>query len=224
MKMILSFFLAVVFSACSMEPLAVHRHVSAQRTGANQAYVANHGWHTGFIIPAAALRESIPEFGRRFGGEGHIEIGWGDRGFYQAEKITAGLAVRAIFWPSESVVHAVAVPTDPLEYFPNSKLVVLTLDDAELASLVQFVSGSLYRDGGGKPVPLGDGLYGDSQFYQGVGDYHLMNTCNKWTAKGLESAGMDISPAFMLTAGSVMDCLSAKAPPARAPSRPPGKR
>ena len=52
-----------------------------------------------------------------------------------------------------------------------------------------------------------NGLYGDSQFYKGVGDYHLMNTCNKWTAKGLESAGMDISPTFKLSAGSVMDYI-----------------
>lgn len=214
----------LLVAACSTQPLAVHHHVSAQSTGANRAFVANHGWHTGFVIPAAALREAIPEFGRRFGESGYIEVGWGDRGFYQAPKITAGLAIRAIFWPTESVVHAVAVPTDPLEYFPNSKLVALTLGDAELASLVQFVSGSLGRDGNGEPVPLGDGLYGDSQFYQGVGEYHLMNTCNKWTAKGLESAGMDVSPAFRLTAGSVMDCFSAKRSPARAPSRRVGKR
>ena len=32
-----------------------------------------------------------------------------------------------------------------------------------------------------------------------------MNTCNKWTAKGLKSAGMDISPTFKLTADSIMD-------------------
>jgi len=34
-----------------------------------------------------------------------------------------------------------------------------------------------------------------------------MNTCNKWTAKGLKSAGMDISPTFKLTADSIMDYL-----------------
>jgi len=34
-----------------------------------------------------------------------------------------------------------------------------------------------------------------------------MNTCNKWTAKGLKSAGMDISPTFKLTAESIMDYL-----------------
>jgi len=35
-----------------------------------------------------------------------------------------------------------------------------------------------------------------------------MNTCNTWTAKGLKSAGLDISTAFKLSAESIMDYLS----------------
>ncbi|MFB8829603.1 hypothetical protein ACE0DR_10225 [Azotobacter sp. CWF10] len=35
-----------------------------------------------------------------------------------------------------------------------------------------------------------------------------MNTCNKWTAKGLRSAGVDIFPAFKLTAGSIMKSIA----------------
>ena len=53
-------------------------------------------------------------------------------------------------------------------------------------------------------IALGAGIYGDSQFYRGAGEYYLTNTCNKWTAKALQSAGMDISPGFKLTADSVM--------------------
>ena len=35
-----------------------------------------------------------------------------------------------------------------------------------------------------------------------------MNMCNRWTAKGLKSIGMDISPTLKLTAGSVMNYLT----------------
>jgi len=49
-------------------------------------------------------------------------------------------------------------------------------------------------------------LYDDSQFYA-ERRLFLMNTCNKWTAKGLKSAGMDIGTTFTLTAGGVMDYL-----------------
>ena len=57
-------------------------------------------------------------------------------------------------------------------------------------------------------LKLQKGIYGDSQFYKGVGNFHLMNTCNKWTAKGLKSIGMGISPTFKLTAGSIMNYLA----------------
>ncbi len=45
-----------------------------------------------------------------------------------------------------------------------------------------------------------------------VGRQHLTrrrsdNTCNKWTAKGLESAGVNINPSLKLTSGSVMGFL-----------------
>lgn len=218
MRKVGSLILILMLSACSTEPLVISHPVESQKTGENRVYVANHGWHTGFIIPAASIRQSVPELKRRFGGAEFIEIGWGDRGFYQAQEITVGLTMRAVFWPSESVIHAVAVPTDPVAFFPNSAIEELGLDDGELSRLVQFISDSLGRDGGGNIVPMGNGLYGDSQFYVGAGHYHLMNTCNKWTAKGLKSAGMDISPAFKLTAGSVMDAVRDHPPRAYAPN------
>ena len=73
--------------------------------------------------------------------------------------------------------------------------------------LISFIENSFYKQSNGDIVPLKNGIYGDSQFYKGEGDYYLMNTCNKWTAKGLSSAGMDISTTFKLTAGSIMDYL-----------------
>ena len=51
-------------------------------------------------------------------------------------------------------------------------------------------------------------LTGDSHFYKGEGHYYLMNTCNNWTARGLKSAGLNISPTFKLTAGSIMGFLA----------------
>ena len=167
----------------------------------------SHGWHTGFIIPAAKIYPSIPELKARFGKVRYIEFGWGDKGFYQAKEITSGLTLRAIFWPTESVIHAVAIPSDVYAYFPNSEIENIVLNSSELGSLVNFISASFYKDEKGKVLELKNGIYGNSQFYKGVGDYYLMNTCNKWTAKGLKSAGMNISTTFKLTAGSIMNYL-----------------
>ena len=101
----------------------------------------------------------------------------------------------------------VAVPVEAGKYFPESQVEKLFLGAAEYSSLVRFVASSFYRNGAGKIAELESGNYGESQFYQGVGNFNLFNTCNKWTAKGLKSAGFKISTASTLTADSVMKFL-----------------
>ena len=174
----------------------------------NEVFVVNHGWHTGFVIPASEIQEEIPELIERFGNVPYIEFGWGDNEFYPAEEITTGITLKAILLPTDSVVHAVAVTRKTDKYFKHSEVEKFCLEDFELKSLVDFISNSFYRDESGNLLKLSHGIYGDSQFYKAKGDFHIFNTCNKWTAKGLKSAGMKISTTFKLTAGSIMNYLS----------------
>ena len=105
-------------------------------------------------------------------------------------------------------MHAVLVPLKVDRYFKNSEVEKFCLEDSKLESLIKFISSSFYRDVSGNILKLNHGIYGDSQFYKAKGNFHIFNTCNKWTAKGLESAGMKISTTFKLTAGSIMNFLS----------------
>ena len=198
----------IILAGCSAKPHIVSSAEEFEGSGQNEVYVVSHGWHTGFVIPAPEIQGVIPELEQRFGNTPYIEFGWGDKGFYQAKETTLGLTLRAIFWPTESVVHSVAVPQKVEEYFSNSEVAKLCLNDGELSALIGFISSSFYRDRSGNLLELQKGIYGDSKFYSGVGDFYLMNTCNRWTAKGLKSIGMDISPRLKLTAGSVMNYLT----------------
>ena len=198
----------IILAGCSTKPYIVSYAEKFEGSGQNEVYVVSHGWHTGFVIPAPEIQGVIPELEQRFGDILYIEFGWGDKGFYQAKETTSGLTLRAIFWPTESVVHSVAVPQKVEEYFSNSEVAKLCLSDGELSALIGFISRSFFRDKSGNLLELQKGIYGDSQFYSGVGDFHLMNMCNRWTAKGLKSIGMDISPTLKLTAGSVMNYLT----------------
>ena len=198
----------IILAGCSAKPYIVSSAKEFEVSGQNEVYVVSHGWHTGFVIPAPEIQGLIPELERQFGNTPYIEFGWGDKGFYQAKETTLGLTLRAIFWPTESVVHSVAVPQKVEEYFSNSEVAKLCLSDGELSALISFISSSFYRDKSGNLLELQKGIYGDSKFYSGVGDFYLMNTCNRWTAKGLKSIGMDISPTLKLTAGSVMNYLT----------------
>ena len=203
--LVLSFIL--IITGCSSKPYVI-KTTDISVDSPKEIYVVNHGWHTGFVVPASTIQKQLPQLKERFNNTPYMEFGWGDRGFYQAEEITSGLSVQAIFWPTESVMHVVAVPSRPDIYFANSDVEALCLTEVQYALLISFIEHSFLKDNDGRIIKLKNGLYGNSQFYKGEGDYYLMNTCNKWTAKGLKSAGLDISPIFKLTAGSVMDYLS----------------
>lgn len=195
--------ISIVLCSCSTKPYVVSK-TSITRQKGQDIYVVNHGWHTGFLLPASDLNNELPEIAARFNTAQWLEIGWGDRGFYQAPEITTGLTIQAIFWPTQSVLHIVAVTREPTKYFSGSDLEIIHLKPRQYALLLEFISSSFFKDKSGKTVALTHGIYGDSQFYKAVGKYFLFNTCNKWTAKGLQSAGVEINSATIFTAGSVM--------------------
>ena len=209
MKILSTLLLSLALAACSGKPYAVKLDKQEAAPGPNRLYIVNHGWHTGVAILAADIVDDLPSLKERFGDAAYLEFGWGDEGFYQAKEVSSGLALRAIFWPTDTVMHVVSVPKTPPLYFTNSETLLVCLTEQAYRSLIEFVKRSFYRDASGSFVERSYGTYGNSQFYQAVGQYYMMNTCNTWTAKGLQSAGVNISAAFKLTAGSVINAIKA---------------
>lgn len=197
----------ILLSACSSAPYVITPEKDRSGPASHSIYVAGHGWHTGLVLPAAQLEEILPMLSKRFENAQYYEVGWGDQGFYQAKEITAGIILQAIFWPSDSVMHVVSIPKEPSVYFPNSEVIEIKLKKEELSSLKKFILSSFTHDKNSQIISHKRGIYGDSQFYKAEGDYYLFNTCNKWTAKGLQSAGRQLNPTFRFTAGSVMSTL-----------------
>jgi len=197
----LFYFLFYIFS-CSTQPYVVETTPQTSDSSQIAIYIVNHGWHTGIILPAGSIFDQVPELQTRFKDADYLEFGWGDKGFYQADEITFNLTVQALFWPTESVVHVVGLTQDIHSYFSNTQM--LCVSEGELAALCQFLSGSFAHDINGNIIHEANGIYGNGQFYKGNGHYHLFNTCNKWTAKGLKSTGFDISPSVKLTAESIV--------------------
>ncbi|MDW3350888.1 DUF2459 domain-containing protein, partial [Escherichia coli] len=73
------------------------------------------------------------------------EIGWGDKGFYQAQEITSRLTLQAMFWSTGAVMHVVAFSAPPERYFPGSEVKPLTINNGQLATLMLFISRSFSR-------------------------------------------------------------------------------
>lgn len=206
-KWIFSIIAGFLFVACSSGPQVAEGAGTFDGSGSRAVYIANHGWHTGIVLPAPAIQARSPELKERFGKVAYLEFGWGDKDFYQADEMTSGLTLRALFWPTDSVVRALALRRHLPDYFAKAGVVKLCLNDTQLSSLADFVAESFAKTDGATIEPLAAAASRNSQFYAGAGQYHLTNTCNTWTAKGLASAGMDMSTGLRLTAGSVMSYL-----------------
>ncbi len=199
---------ALLLPGCSTRPESIIGTETFTGLGDHAVFVVSHGWHTGIVLPAELLTDDNPQLKERFGDVAYLEVGWGDEAFYQAGEITFDNAAMAALWPTNSVVHVVAVPDSPTSYFISSDSRLLCATGTQAHALATFVENSFARDRSGRIIQLQRGIYGDSQFYSGTGDFHLFSTCNKWTAKGLQSLGMPIDPMFRLTAEGIMTYLA----------------
>lgn len=167
-------------------------------------YVVSHGWHTGVVILQENIGEELQFFNRYFGISPYYEIGWGDKGFYEAEEITTKITFQALFIPTESVLHVVAVSKDPRNYFSNSEIIRIPISKNAHRILNQTIYNSFQTNEKGEVIKTRRGIYGNSYFFAGNGFYYITNTCNTWTARILEKSGLPISSFLTLTARSVM--------------------
>jgi uncharacterized protein (TIGR02117 family) len=168
-------------------------------------YVVGHERHAGIIVDRRDFdpvgSAETPEFLTR----GWLEFGWGDADFYQARGESVLLGLKALFVPTDSVVHVHAFSGAPPGNFPKSEVLELPLTGVGYARLLAFLGSSFKRDDAGRVARLGPGLYGLSYFYAGEGRYHAFRTCNTWAAEALAAGGFPIDPAGVGTVGQFMD-------------------
>lgn len=196
---------AGALAACTTLPEPGPEEIAAADTAHQKPlYVIGHGWHTGVVVSGAALNRAVPQLRARFGEPAYYEVGWGDAAFYQSEDVSVGLALQALFLSQGAVLHVVAVPAPPRDYFKKEKIVATCIGEQEEAALIEHIAASFERSSNGDLLPGERGNYGDGQFYRATGHYSLANTCNTWTARSLNEAGLPISPYFKQTAAPVL--------------------
>ncbi|WP_457670080.1 DUF2459 domain-containing protein [Thiolapillus sp.] len=155
-------------------------------------YLVSHGWHAGIVVSRDDVPEDAWPILADFPDAKYLEIGWGDKDFYETPDPHAGIVLKAALLPSASVLHVVGFSDAVPRYFSRSEIIRIDLPAAGFHALIQGIGESFARDGSGKADYLGPGLYGDSRFYLSRERYHLFNTCNAWTARRLRRAGLPI--------------------------------
>lgn len=144
MKEILHICFVLMLGACSTKPHVIEVSDHSPDTTILSIYIVSHGWHTGIVVPALDVYEKLPQLEERFGQTPYLEFGWGDQDFYQAAEGTLGLAVKALFWRTDTVVHVVKAPKQPRHYFPASAIVEICLKANEYEALKKYLVTSFY--------------------------------------------------------------------------------
>lgn len=156
---------------------------------AETLYVVSHGWHTGLAIRRGDIPDGVwPEHAQAPPGE-YLEVGWGEREFYQTRDPSLLQALRAALWPSPGVLHLAGFNGPVAERFPYSEVLAIEADAAAMARVARYISDAYERDQAGNVKRMGRGLYGDSRFFAARENFHLLRTCNVWTARALRLAG-----------------------------------
>ena len=163
-----------------------------------EIYVFSGAFHSDLILPIASEGYSWWDFIDRASfpggpaGETHLSVGWGDRKFFTEtpawEDMKYSTVARAIFWPTETVMH-VGLLHEPAT---GPKVRSVRITKAQYRELVTFVKAHFRRDEDEKLKTL-DVSYGDHDtFYEAHGRYHIFRTCNCWVGKALKSSGVKV--------------------------------
>ena len=162
-----------------------------------EAYVLSNGVHTDLVFPArsgaidwTALFD--PRDARAVPPDAEfVAIGWGDRAFYLHTPTWADLTLRravgALFGANASLLHVTWLTRAQL----RQGAYAMPLSPRQYRQLADHVRDSL--PGGRATVLPGAGYGPEDAFYEAEGSYHLFETCNTWTGRGLRRAGVPVS-------------------------------
>ncbi|MFK7936814.1 MAG: TIGR02117 family protein [Saprospiraceae bacterium] len=152
-------------------------------------YVSSNGMHVDLILPKRAVAAELRNQLKLPPQAKYVSIGWGDKGFYLDTPTWAELkfstACEAMLINSETAMH--------VTYFTGERGSWKTAEVCadNLAALNQYISASFQKDANGAIDEIEGAGYGKTdRFYEAIGNYNAIKTCNIWANRGLKIAGV----------------------------------
>ncbi|CAH0999825.1 hypothetical protein LEM8419_01116 [Neolewinella maritima] len=147
-------------------------------------YISSNGVHTDFILPTHLVPEDIRTQLGYLADYPYLAFGWGDKGFYLDTETWADLrpsvAIRAMLLPSPTAVHVTGYTTVGTDW------ATLQLARSQVQELNEYIYATFRTDPQGL-IHINDSGYGSNdEFYEALGSYNAVYTCNNWVNQGLK--------------------------------------
>lgn len=168
-------------------------------------YISSISWHTGVVVPAYSLPDSLWPEGHSYADASFLEIGWGEADYYPHPGFNLWYGIKAVFWPTSSVLHVNPLNRKAEAYYSDTEVVKIELNDKQLRRLTRYLMEELELNEKGRAMPAAEGLYADSYFYEGSSTYFFPKTSNVWAARALKKAGFSISPIWYQNTGWLLN-------------------
>lgn len=172
----------------------------AGNNGEKTVYIINYAWHTGYVLPVDSSLTGAFPFMKDFSQYKFIDIGWGDRDFYQLEEFRLYEGARALLVPTRSAMRIEGYSLNiekVVKYVDRVNEIKMSVNNYN--RLLDFINSYISLNSSGRPVLLSIKSGGRIAFFAAEGEYHLYNTCNTWIAKGLKHCGYKINPDWIST-------------------------
>lgn len=160
-------------------------------------FVESNGVHVSLIVPISVATEDLSDLVRPdqlnnpslYGT--HVMIGWGHGRVYRnAEtwaEVKSGDIASAVIGSDDTVLHVYHV-TSPK---PQNNRKRIRVSGSQYRLIVSQIRAAFQLDADGRSTA--HPAYGpDNLFYDSMGHYSALNTCNTWTGRVLRNAGVRV--------------------------------
>ncbi len=176
--------------------------ISSQQISADTGkviYLVKINWHTGIIFRTDQVDTTFWKSLDDFKNYKYVDVGWGDRDFYQHPGFNVDLAARALFIKTKSTLRIGGINNSIEKYIQSTDYAEkLILSDEQYVELCRFMQSTYFLEKG-RPQILSEHFDGAVKFYKAKGYYNCFNTCNTWVAKALKFAGYKIDDHLILS-------------------------
>jgi uncharacterized protein (TIGR02117 family) len=195
--------LLVLFLGCACSSPTPETSFHQDGKNARSVFIVHDAWHAAIVIKKADLTTGmLPEL-RDFPTAEYLEFSWGDRDYFPAPDGGFGMALKAAFWSSGSILHVVGFNETVEAAYPTANILKIHLPEKAFQGLVKFISDTFSRPHSPAPAEARPGLFANGKFYAAEGKFSLLRTCNTWVAEAFTAAGLPISPRYAITAGNL---------------------